>query len=381
MRIAVDASNLVSGGGLTHLENFFANLTLPSHGFTEVVTWCAPHVAKRIDMARPGQSFVPVEAFTQSLIQRHRFRYGPMRKAIKGRFDVLFSPGGLTLNADIPQVVMSRNLQPFQPEEIIKGLPSYAGLRLLALRILQGRSFQRADKVIFLNPYVASFIGGRLGIPEARQAIVPHGVADRFRQAAGRCYDTQPVNILYVSTFNEYKHQIEVIEACARLRESRPDIRLSLVGGQSGSYAQRVLARISEANAKRQWISAPGRLAVDEVTALYRNADIFVFASSCENLPNILLEAMAAGLPIACSRTEPMPSVLKDAGVYFEPSDHNDIFTALSRLVADADLRKTVGIRASTYVRKYTWRECVDRTLQVLQEAARATGGNAPCVE
>ena len=50
-----------------------------------------------------------------------------------------------------------------------------------------------------------------------------------------------------------------------------------------------------------------------------REAELFVFASSCENLPNILIEGMAAGLPIACSRRPPMPEVLGDAGESFDP--------------------------------------------------------------
>ena len=55
--------------------------------------------------------------------------------------------------------------------------------------------------------------------------------------------------------------------------------------------------------------------------AVLKRAHLFVFASSCENMPNTLVEAMASGLPIACSDRGPMPEILRDGGTYFDPEN------------------------------------------------------------
>ena len=61
-------------------------------------------------------------------------------------------------------------------------------------------------------------------------------------------------------------------------------------------------------------------------------SNIFIFASSCENMPITLIEGMASGLPIACSDRGPMPEVLQDGGVYFNPEDCKSIVFAIEKL-------------------------------------------------
>jgi hypothetical protein len=57
--------------------------------------------------------------------------------------------------------------------------------------------------------------------------------------------------------------------------------------------------------------------------------DLLIFASLCENLPNILLEAMNSRLLIACSSVEPMPSVLKGGGIYFGPFSSQCVYQSI----------------------------------------------------
>ena len=58
-----------------------------------------------------------------------------------------------------------------------------------------------------------------------------------------------------------------------------------------------------------------------------------LFASSCENLPNILLETMGARLPIACSNRQPMPEILGEGGEYFDPEKSDTIYDAIIKLI------------------------------------------------
>ena len=95
-------------------------------------------------------------------------------------------------------------------------------------------------------------------------------------------------------------------------------------------------------------------------------SDIFVFASSCENMPNTLVEAMASGLPIACSDRGPMPEVLGDGGVLFDPESPTSIAAAIRCLVADSSLRKKCSEGALKLADRYSWGRCGSATWRFL---------------
>jgi glycosyltransferase involved in cell wall biosynthesis len=115
-----------------------------------------------------------------------------------------------------------------------------------------------------------------------------------------------------------------------------------------------------------------GRIPHSELHARYAGADLCLFASTCENMPNILLEGMASGLPIACSDRGPMPEVLGDAGVYFDPEKPDEIARALRELIESPELRTKLAQSSFERVRRYSWRRCADETFKFLAEVARS---------
>src|SRR5258705_9042007 len=88
-----------------------------------------------------------------------------------------------------------------------------------------------------------------------------------------------------------------------------------------------------------------------ELLAANHHALVTVFASEAENCPNVLLEAMAAGKPILCSRRPPMPEFGGDAVWYFEPSNVEELSTQLLRLLRDPPARTQLGARAAQHSR------------------------------
>ncbi|SPY79328.1 Mannosylfructose-phosphate synthase [Providencia rustigianii] len=61
-----------------------------------------------------------------------------------------------------------------------------------------------------------------------------------------------------------------------------------------------------------------GKVTYSALPDLYRNCELFIFPSSCENCPNILLEAIGCGAPVIVSKTNPMPEFAKDAALYID---------------------------------------------------------------
>lgn len=121
------------------------------------------------------------------------------------------------------------------------------------------------------------------------------------------------------------------IKAIGRLHDEGLPIRLDLYGSARVSILPRLTKAIDQVDARREFIHYWGAVDYKEIDRCYAAADLCVFASSCENMPNILIESMAAGLPIACSNRGPMPEVLGDAGIYFDPEDAASIACAVRK--------------------------------------------------
>ena len=86
---------------------------------------------------------------------------------------------------------------------------------------------------------------------------------------------------------------------------------------------------LKQKNPKNININYLGYMNYEKIQNFYKQNDIGVFASSCENMPNILLGMMSSKLPIACSNMAPMREILRDGGLYFNPYKPESILFVL----------------------------------------------------
>ena len=273
-----------------------------------------------------------------------------------------------------PTVVRCPNLLPFDLGEIRKYGASQATLELMYWRVRYAWSFKRADGVIFLSEQSEREVSRQVtGIRQ--KTVIPNGIEPAFRSDHPQEGPFEsPIKVLYVSTVFLYKHQWNVVEAISSLRQQLGlDLRLEFVGGGEPVAEKKLAARIKDLGAG-SFATVTGDLSLDEMPAVYRDADLFVFASSCEGFPNTLVEAMAAGLPIACSDRTSMPDILKDAGVYFDPEDPATIASAVHGLLADTNLRLSSARKAHAYAGDYTWEDSARRTYDFLRSVSRCRG-------
>ena len=378
--VGIDAANLGSGGAKTHLRELLHAAKPEAYGIGRVVVWGAEDTLALIN-DRPWVIKRSPKALNGGLLQRSLWqRFSLSKAAVSEGCDVLFVPGGSYAGNFYPIVTMSQNMLPFEWRELKRYGISIGTLKLLLLRQVQGTSFQRSEGVIFLTEYARDTVQEVTGKLGGEVAVVPHGLNPRFKQAPRMQrpitdYSPQsPYKLIYVSTVSEYKHQWQVVEAVGRLRETSGwPLQLDLVGSGSLRPLRRLHAAMHRWDSKRVWINYHGVLPHDQIHSLYQSADLGVFASSCENMPNILIETMAAGLPIACSKRGPMPEVLGDAGFYFNPEKPNDITEALHQLISSPELRTEMAERSYKEVQQYSWERCADSTFRFLTEIAGAT--------
>jgi glycosyltransferase involved in cell wall biosynthesis len=240
------------------------------------------------------------------------------------------------------------------------------------LRLTQSRSFKKTDGLILLTVYARNVVLRAIGKLWVETSIIPHGLNPRFynkpklQRNIAEYNDTNPYRLIYVSIIDQYKHQWHVVKAVAALRKQGLPIVLDLVGPAYPPALERLNATIECVDAERNWVHYHGAIAFDELHHHYAQADLGLFASSCENMPNILLETMASGLPIACSNKGPMPEMLGNSGVYFDPEQPDDIARALYELIESPKLRTEFSQASYNRAQQYSWQRCADETFGLL---------------
>ena len=367
--IGINASRNRAGGAKIHLIGLLKGADPRAHGITKVHVWSFKDLLDALPNAPWLIKHNPPELQRSLIHQLWWENHSLPKEARRNKCDVLLNTDAGSVCGFHPSVVMSRDMLSFEEKEIERYGISLARLRLIALKFIQSRSMRRADGVIFLTDYAANTVQKTTGRVH-HYTVIPHGVGEAFKQnAVGRVWSKHSgaeIRCLYVSNALPYKHQWNVIRAIGHLRERGHNVSLLLVGGGT-SRSQRLLEQeIARVDPQGGFVKQIGFAEHNCIPKLLAHADLFVFASSCENMPNTLVEAMAGGLPIASSDRGPMPEVLDDGGEYFDPENPMSISRAIEKIITDKELRVSIAARAKELSEKYSWAKCASETWRFL---------------
>lgn len=362
---------------MTHLLELLSSAQPAEFGIGRVVVWGGQTILNAL-ADRPWLDKRNPPALDKGLLQRSLWqRYCLSQLARDAGCDVLFVPGGSYAGNFHPVVTMSRNMLPFEWRELKRYGFSLLTLKLLLLRLTQSRSYRNADGLIFLTEYARQTVLRITGALTAKTTAIPHGLNPRFTQTPKpqrdiSDYDEEnPYRVLYVSIIDQYKHQWNVVEAIAVLRQEGIPVVLDLVGPAYPRAVKRLNETLVRLKADETWINYHGAIPFNSLHLRYAQADLGLFASSCENMPNILLETMASGLPIACSSYGPMPEILGAGGVYFNPEQPADIALALRTLIKSPKLRRELAQLSYQSAQQYSWARCGMETFSFLATVAQ----------
>jgi glycosyltransferase involved in cell wall biosynthesis len=376
MIVGVDASNLSTGGSATHLVELLSAAQPQEHDISQVIVWGGKTILNQIE-DRLWLQKIHEPLLDKSLPIRLYWQLSKFdQKARMKDCDILFIPGGSYFGSFRPFVTMSQNMLPFEWASIRRYGISWLVIKNLFLRRSLVVSFRRANGLVFLTEYAKAAISPFIASNRGMITRIPHGVDERFRkepkpQSPITTYSSKSAFLLlYVSQVTPYKHQSRVIEAVSQLRQMGLPLELELVG--SIDHAEKKFSRsLSKWDPKREWIRFRGEVPFNTMHKIYQKADLFVFASSCENMPIVLLEAMAAGLPIASSNLGPMPEMLDNAAIFFDPNYPIEIANAIKILVDDPYLREEKSWASYEASKPYTWRRCAYETFDFIAKVGQ----------
>ncbi|MCW7462949.1 glycosyltransferase family 4 protein [Leptospira limi] len=369
MILGIDASNIRGGGGVTHLVELLKAAEPKQFQFQKVIVWGGRSTLDKIE-ERSWMEKVYEPLLNKSLF--HRIYWGKFllpKRISTGKVDLLFVPGANYSGNFKPYVSMSQNLLPFEWKEIKRYGFSKNFFRLILLFFSQTLSFKKADGIIFLTEFARKVVFDKINLLNKQTEVVFHGINQKFFQKPKSAKDIsnysidKPFKILYVSFVGEYKHQWNVVYAVGKLMKNGYPITFDLVGGADEKKpVERLKLAINDVDPLNKYIHYHSSIQYSEIEIKYKEADLFVFASSCETFGQIVLEAMAAGLPIVCSELSAMKEILKDAGDYFNPLDIESIEESIKRVIDSKDKRNEYSNRAYVLAKEFSWKRTANQT-------------------
>ncbi len=370
MKIFIDATNIKAGGGLTHLKRIVENNTLENDSI-ELVGGCWLNLIKE----KKNVTRAIFQKEFDNVVSQEIFKKFKLKKILR-QGDIAFIPGG-TFSSKSSYVSMSQNMLVFEEKERNRFPKTFTWLRYILLEKLQLRSFKNSCGIIYISNYAKNYIENKYPFLKKKPSIVIyHGISDDFRQQPKKQLlitqytQNTPFKLLYISTVNFYKHQWNVVEAVKKIKKDGYNIELELVGPMYEPVRDKFEKSLLEAES---FVHYRGKVDYEEISRIYKETDLFIFASTCENMPNILVEAMSAGLPILSSNYGPMPEILKDAGIYMEPININSIYLNLKKMLSDKNLRTQVAEKAYEYSQNFAWEKTSKETFDFIKQIAQET--------
>ena len=372
--LGIDAVNIRDGGGLTHLREILTHTDESTLLFDQVIIWGNDTCL----LALPNKPWLkkinPLPAKASGLKRTIWQIFSLGLAARKMDCSVLFIAGGSTLTRFRPYVTICHNMLPFTEtalQQYGNGIRKY---KFLLLRRVQLNTFRKAKGVIFLSYWAKEQLQPLITKPQLKYEVIPHGINPAFRinnrlhRNIADCSKAQPFTILYVSRIEPYKNQLTVIDLVATIRNVTGwPIRLVLAGlASDANYYETMQQKMLALDLESNWIHYQGAVPYENLRNLYTQADMAVFASTCENMPIILLEKMAAGLSIVCSNTAPMPDFLKDAGLYASIDDPTAFQSKMQQLIENRELRVSLSEKATEYAANYQWGKAAADTFHFL---------------
>jgi len=321
MRVAVEATSVAPGGGLSFLRG--AVQALVNHGGLEVDVFAHPSLAH--EEFGPGARVVTTRHFRGSA---HRLAWVqsefPRRTA---GYDAIFAPGNLApLAAGAKTVLFVQNAhvvpQPLWQTE-------YRTPKRRLQRLMAYLSIRRAGRVLFISEALKDWARPYWSCNATEPGVAHPGVTPMVESP---CASRAGRDVLVVGNLVPHKRVDRTLRAFALLTRSRVPVgRLRIAGGGASSRLLHFLQESTAREGIKEQVDFLGFLGADALSHEYAMGGCYLSTSALEAFPLPPLEALAAGMPAVVPDTAPFREVCGTAGLYFADDDE-----AIARRVGEA---------------------------------------------
>jgi len=220
-------------------------------------------------------------------------------------------------------------------------LSDFASLKKVMFGSFFLERLKKLDRIITICSQ-ATIEASNEGFPPSQITRIPNGVNTDFFHPAWK-QQVQPGKIIFIGSLNPMKGVHLLIECVARLKEENQQIKLEIIGdGQERSKLEDLTSALGITNMVRFYGE------IRDVRKHLQEAELFVLPSFSEGLPNVILEAMATGLPVISTRTGGIPDIIEDGinGLLVEPRNIDQLCEAVNRVLGNRALAQQLALKA-----------------------------------
>jgi glycosyltransferase involved in cell wall biosynthesis len=375
MKIAILGFTATSYGSHTYLKNFLPQLAQIDHTNLYEVYLPAQH-AGELQVRQPNfrtrlGRVVPRSGWLRVLWEQLILPWILWSK----RVDAVYTTHNLAiLLSPIPSFILIQNVEPFFAGRFPNALRLRS--RLWLLRVLTRLSLRKSRKILAISEWERDFLVERFHLPPSKIVVSYPGVAAMFRpprpESAGELrarLKLEPPYILCVTRLAGYGNLLNMAKAYASLVKQGKVAMPLVIPGEV--WDRRYIGRVKQLLAREGCaglVKFVGYVPHQHMPWLFGNAQCFVFPSLLEACGTVLIEALACGTPILCSRLRPLTDVCGEAAVFFDGEDPGDIADKILEVLRDQALRETLAGRGPARARQFSWRQGAEKLYRLFEE-------------
>ncbi len=255
---------------------------------------------------------------------------------------------------------------------------------LFFLNILIPLSIRRSDKIIAVSEFTKTEIEKYYPQAKGKIEVVYNSVSLQITNPSAlteemqtqeeifkmkqvcKKYNLPEKYILYLGTLQPRKNIPTLIEAYLKIADKIPDIKLVIAGNLDTHNVDKKLLKyfkLSSKNFKFQ-IYFPGFIDEKDKLALLATAEVLVYPSLYEGFGIPILEAMSMGTPVLASDILPHREVAKDACLYFNPKDVDNLVKKIYTICTDEELRISLVKQGFARLSFFSWKKSAKKMLK-----------------
>lgn len=310
----------------------------------------------RVDNFEPSPDDITSDLGSRANLKRLAWTERVLPRLRRSSSDLVFSPVPEAPLFSCRKLMVVHDLIPLRTDTTSWKLKLYFQLYVL-------NAIRRAELVITDSDATRRDLAELAGLREDRVRVVPLGVNfERFSPVAPV---TKQRYLIYVGRHDRYKNIAEALEAFSRLKDC--ELRFYIVGPEHPTETPILRALCSRLGIASR-VEFASYVSNETLVELIRGALALVHLSAYEGFGLTVLEAMAAGTAVVCSRADAISEVVGAAALQCDPQSIDEIVTCLDTVTLDASVRMGLEQRGLVHARHFSWDRTRSQMTAIIQE-------------
>lgn len=231
---------------------------------------------------------------------------------------------------------------------------------------------RKAEHIVTLSEYSKAQIVERLRVRAEKVTAIYCGVSAKFRcadrkeahAAVSEALGIQEPYLLFVGSLKPHKNISTLLQAFMLLHQRLDIPQRLLIVGDDTRWKSLLVEECSRLGIQDATTFVP-HVSQELLPKVYAGADLLVMPSTIEGFGLPVLEAMASGTPVVCSRAASLPEVAGEAALYFDPASAEELAEKIEELLNSSELQESLRAKGLECARQFTWEESTRKHVEV----------------